>query len=171
MKGKVRSTAILSGLLLLSLLFGCARVDAPTQLEVQKATVLSATFTEPVIKADIQGWAGGTYCTTNPEVMGVEAIAKIESRRTRIVLEIIGFRPVDGVVIGTLNPAITAVITRPSMGTQVGRWSITEVGCDHGAPCAAGIDVRAGVVVQRGDRVTFRQVQNDSPVVIAQGTF
>jgi hypothetical protein len=178
MKGKFRSTAILSGLLLLSLLFGCSRVDAPTQLEAQKATVLSATFTEPVIKADIQGWTEGTYYTDFPEIMAAEAISRRDGTKRRLVVEIIGFKLRPGTIEASLTVPMTVTIRRPSTNTVLGQWTIDTVGCDHGAPCAAGMDVRSGLPVFRaGDTVRIVQRQTDpvtnttSNVLIAAGVF
>lgn len=114
--------------------------------------------------------------------MAAKAIFERDGTKRRLVVEILGFKLRPGTIEASLTVPMTVTIRRPSTSPVLDQWIIDTVGCDHGAPCAAGMDVRSGLPVLRaGDtvRVVQRQTQIDpitntstaSPVGIAAGVF
>lgn len=151
----LRSITRLSGLLLLTLLFGCARLDTPAELAVQKSTNYVAAFGDAL--AVPQGWEPGVY----EELVSAEAIFREQSTtRRRLVVEVLGFRAEEGVVIGTLEPPLVIRVYN-RRGGLARTYRADEVEFE-GALGAAGIDVRSGLpAIRPGWSVTIAQDQGE----------
>ncbi len=159
---KLRAGAIVIGLVL-PLLYGCEQTGepAPTELSVQGGITRAAVF--GAVQNDIIGWEPGTYFTDVPEIMSAEGIYRQDRRKRRLVWDVIGFRQdaASNCVVCKLGVPITVTV-RDTANALVGRYTIDEVGFDHGAIGAAGVDLRSGVPVMRsGYTVTMTQDQNN----------
>ncbi len=140
---------------------GCEQVQAPTELSIQRGTTLMATFGG--MQNDAVGWGPGTYFADVPEIMSAEGVYRQDRRKRRLVWEIIGFRQdaASNCVVCKLEVPI-AVTVRDQANKLVGRYTIGEVGFDHGAIGAAGIDLRSVATPMRsGYTVTMTQDQSE----------
>lgn len=157
---RLRAGAVVVGLVL-PFLYGCERVETPTELGIQRGTTLMATFGG--MQDDAVGRGPGTYFADVPEIMSAEGIYRQDRRKRRLVWEIIGFRQdaASNCVVCKLEVPITVAV-RDQANKLVGRYTISEVGFDHGAIGAAGVDLRSVTTPMRsGYTVTMTQDQNE----------
>ncbi len=157
---RLRARAVVVGLVL-PFLYGCEQVEAPTELSIQRETTLMATFGG--MQNDAVGWGLGTYFADVPEIMSAAGIYRQDRRKRRLVWEIIGFRQdaASNCVVCKLEVPITVTV-RDQANKLVGRYTISEVGFDHGAIGAAGIDLRSVTTPMRsGYTVTMTQDQSE----------
>jgi hypothetical protein len=101
-KGNVRFTAVLSGFLLLAGLFGCSRLEAPTELSPQGFNVrLEAAFTSTPAAAGSDLFPAASY--------GADRRNNGRIRESQLLVEVVG-APED---FGLTEPDIGFVLTPP----------------------------------------------------------